>query len=96
MEDLSAREVLVLDGVSQYFWAPLNEGILYLNTKAIPQPLILFFDFGLRRAEPVATIPKEHRFGVGPAFAASQDGRRILYATLDRIESDIVVVENLK
>ena len=45
----------------------------------------------------VSTLPKGTRINEnGPSFSVSHDGRWILYVSVEREESDIMVVENFR
>jgi eukaryotic-like serine/threonine-protein kinase len=92
---VGGEEIRVLDQGEQGHWAPLDQGICFV--KRMPDPTISLFNFLSRRVEQLAALPKEARTSVAsPALAVSPDGRWILYVQVDRVESDIVLVENFR
>jgi len=86
------EEVRVLDEAVQGFWGLVEKGIYFVNPKATPHPAIEFFDFASGRTSQVAAIEKELQL-VYPSFAVSPDNRWILYAQVDTLESDIMLLE---
>ncbi len=92
------EETQVLDRGEQSNWAVLDQGICLLNRKATPVPATEFFSFATRRLTQLGALPNEARtpMGMAPAFGVSRDGRWILYVQVDRVESDIMLVENFR
>src|SRR5262249_35865791 len=77
----------------------LNQGIYLLNPKATPLPAVEFFRYVKRAPERVAVLPSEVLPIVNSGnsvFSVSPDGRWIIYARVDRSESDIELVENFR
>jgi Tol biopolymer transport system component len=75
-------------------WTLSQTGIYFING-ALPRPGIDFFDF--RRAVVVRVTDLPGRpvpFGTNPAL--SPDGARLLYAQLDGIASDIMLVDKMR
>ncbi len=89
------EETQVLEQGEQGHWAVLEQGLCLLNRTATPQPAIEFFNFATRRLARIAALPKEARTP-GNGFAVSPDGRWVLYVQVDRVESDILLVENFR
>ena len=89
------EEIRILDEVVQGFWALLDVGIYFVNTKAKPRPTIEFFNFATGQTTQIAAIEKELEL-VLPSLAISPDGRKILYVQVDRRESDIMLMENFR
>jgi eukaryotic-like serine/threonine-protein kinase len=104
------EEIQVLDQVRQGYWAVLEQGIYFLNTKATPystvesyflnttatpHSTIEFFSFATGRTSQIAVVEKELRLAP-PGFAVSPDGRWILLAQVDQRESDIMLMENFR
>lgn len=89
------EEVQVLDQGEQGHWSLLEGGICLLNRKATPDPAIELFDLTTRRLARITSLPKEAASPLlVPSLAVSPDGRWVLYVQLDRVTSDIVLVEN--
>jgi eukaryotic-like serine/threonine-protein kinase len=89
------EEIRILDEVVQGFWALLDIGIYFVNTKARPLPTIEFFNFATGRTTQSAAIEKDLDLVI-PALAISPDGRKILYVQVDHRESDIMLMENFR
>lgn len=89
------EEVRVLDEALQGFWVLLDRGIYFVNSNTTPHPTIEFFNFATRQTTQIATVEKELRL-VAPSLAVSPDGQWILYAQVDSVESDIMLVENFR
>ena len=89
------EETRVLDEVVQGFWALLDVGIYFVNTKSRPRPTIEFFNFATGQTTRIAAIENELEL-VLPSLAISPDGRKILYVQVDRRESDIMLMENFR
>ncbi len=88
-------EIQILDQVHQGYWAVLEQGIYFLNTKASPQTTIEFFSFATARRTQLAVIEKEITWAA-PGFAVSPDGRWILLSMTDQSESGIMLMENFR
>ena len=89
------EEVLIFEHASHGQWALLKEGIYFINPEASPRPAIEFFNFATRQVKRVAEIEKEVQMW-SQGFAASPDGRWILYRQIDEREGDIMLVENFR
>ncbi|HSE33174.1 MAG TPA: LpqB family beta-propeller domain-containing protein [Pyrinomonadaceae bacterium] len=89
------EEIRVLDEGVQGFWALLDVGIYFVNTKARPRPTIEFFNFATGQTTRITAIEKELEL-VFPSLSISPDGRKILYVQVDRRESDIMLMENFR
>jgi serine/threonine protein kinase len=89
------EETLVLDEALQGFWALRDNGIYFINPKATPLPTIEFLDFATGHTKRVAAIEKEFQL-THPSLAVSPDGRWLLYAKEEILESDIMLVENFR
>ncbi len=88
-------ELRILDQVRQGYWAVLEQGLYFLNTKASPHTTIEFFSFATARRTQLAVVEKEFPLGT-PGFAVSPDGRWMLLALIDQSESDIMLMENFR
>jgi dipeptidyl aminopeptidase/acylaminoacyl peptidase len=88
-------ETRVLDEALQGFWALLDNGIYFVNPRATPRPTIDFFNFATGRTSQVAAIERELQL-TSPSLTVSPDGRWLLYAEVDNLENDIMLVENFR
>ena len=89
------EEVRVLDEALQGLWVLFDRGIYFIDSNTTPHPTIEFFNFATRQTTQIATVEKELRL-VAPSLAVSPDGQWILYAQVDSVESDIMLVENFR
>lgn len=77
------------------YWEVTDRGIYFVPQEVLPHPAIKFFDFATRRVSHVYTPEKPPFTGPG-GLAISPDGRWILYASVDQVNSDIMLLENLR
>jgi Tol biopolymer transport system component len=90
-------ETLVIDRGSPYHWGLFDNGLCLVDLDAHAGPTIDCLDFGANRVKTVSRLPKNTRINVsGPSFSVSRDGRWILYVTVEREESDIMMVDNFR
>ena len=75
------------------YWAVVENGIYYLDTKA--KPGINFFDLATHGISRVFDLENGPAWGV-PALAISPNKKTILYTQLDALTSDIILVENFR
>jgi Tol biopolymer transport system component len=87
------EESRLLPSVDWRAFAPVNNGIYF-----IPEPgadgkrFIQFLNFATGKVKMVATIPRPAYFG----FSVSPDEHQILYAQVDELSSDLMLVENFR
>jgi Tol biopolymer transport system component len=81
----------VVDGVLNAPFAVLQRGIYYISQLSA-EPQLRFFDFTRQRSVTVARGLGTYADG----FAASSDGRTVLYARQDSAVDDVMVVENFR
>jgi len=86
------EETQVLDLGRLGEWALLKDGICYIDHTL---PGIKFLDFATGKTSLVWQFTNETPLHVD-SFAASPDGKWILYVQNDRNESDIMLVENFR
>ena len=91
------EETQVIDHGSQGGWSMTPEGI-GLFRFGDSGPAIEFYRFSTGALSQVAAaLPKEARIATAsPYFAISRDLRWMLYTQIDRVESDIMLVENFR
>jgi Tol biopolymer transport system component len=83
--------VKVVDGVMNAPFAVLQRGIYYINQRSA-EPQFQFFDFASQQSVTVARGLGTYADG----FAASSDGRILLYARRDSAVDDLMLVENFR
>ena len=81
-----------LAGLLWGYWGLTREGIYFYNTDT---RAIEFYCFATRKAAKVVKLQKGPVFP-DPGFSVSPDGRWILYAQVDTVSIDIMLVENFR
>ncbi len=76
-------------------WSVLKNGICFLDWGATP-PEIEFFDFATQQVKQIAPVDREKGFPPGGAFSVAPDGQWVLFARVDQVDSDIMLVENFR
>jgi len=77
------------------FWEVTDRGLYFVPQEVLPRPAIKFFDLATRRVSHVFTPEKPPFSGPG-GLAVSPGARWILYAQVDQVVSDIMLVENFR
>jgi Tol biopolymer transport system component/serine/threonine protein kinase len=92
------EEARVLDRGVWGAWALVKNGIYVLDSKAESGPAIEFFDLATRRLSQIASLPKDSVVLTGShaVLAVSPDESSVLYVQLDRVESDLIQVEDVQ
>lgn len=75
------------------YWAVVEKGIYYLDTKG--KPGIAFFDFTTHRSMRVFDL-ENRPAREAPGLSVSSDKGTILYTQLDALSRDIILVENFQ
>ena len=86
----------VIERGTQGGWAITPEGIGFFS---FPDsgPVIEFYRFSTGATAQVGALPKGTRLQTGSTYLAiSRDLRWMLYSQIDRVESDIMLVENFR
>ncbi len=81
-----------LDGGYWGYWDIAKDGIYFYDAKT---KAIEFFSFATRELAKVA-VPEIKPPRIDPGLSVSPDGRWILYAQVDQVDSDIMLVENFR
>jgi hypothetical protein len=93
------EEKVILDSVSHSYWGVADPGIYYIDFVEVSPPgapkLIKFFEPGTRRIQTVGAIHKPVDRAV-PGFGVSRDGRQFFWSQIDRVESDLMMIENFR
>jgi serine/threonine protein kinase/Tol biopolymer transport system component len=90
------EETRILEQGNWGYWALLEQGICFLNQRALPQPTLEFFNFATSQVTLFGRLERGRAFGSSPGVAVSQDGRWILYSQVDQNDNDIMLVENFR
>jgi len=86
-------ETKVLDQGRQNYWALCRECLCFLSRTASGAPVIRFYSFATGRLTDIVELPKAKGYN---HLAVSPDGKWILYSQLDRVDSDLMLVENFR
>ena len=78
------------------YWALIKGGICFLNRNAAAGPAIECFDFTAGRRRWLTRVGEEEQVPGPVGFAVSPDGQWILYRRLDRVDTDVMLVENFQ
>lgn len=76
-------------------WSVVKEGICFIAKEDAPQQTIRFFSFATRRITPLITVNHEALWWL-PGLALSPDGKRLLYAQLENINDEIMLMEHFR
>jgi Tol biopolymer transport system component/serine/threonine protein kinase len=76
-------------------WVVVREGICFIAREDAPQQTIRFFSFATRRVTPLVTVSHEALWWQ-PGLALSPDGRRLLFARLENINDEIMLMDNFR
>jgi hypothetical protein len=88
------QETRILDRkIAWSHWRVMEKGICFLDWDATP-PEIAFFDFTTQSSKRIATVDKSG--GIWGGFAVSPDGQWSLFARVDQIDSEIMLVEGFR
>jgi len=88
------EETQVLDHGLQSYWTVTSQGIYMLTLKPPLAPVIELYSFATGRLARVAELAKGKDYSMG--LSVSPDGKWILYSQLDRLDSDLMLVENFR
>jgi len=88
--------VRVLQGVGNFaFWKLAVDGIYFVDTSITPA-VIKFFDFATQRGKTIASVDLGYSVPGPKSFDISADRQWILFARVDHVDSDIMLVENFR
>lgn len=88
------EETRILDRkIAWSHWRVVEKGIYFLDWSATP-PEIDFFDFVTHHVKQIATVDKAK--GIWGGFSVSPDDRWMLFARVDQMDREIMLVENFR
>jgi Tol biopolymer transport system component/DNA-binding winged helix-turn-helix (wHTH) protein len=96
------EETKVLEQGGQGLWALTDQGICFFEVsnsaaETTTGPALKFYSFALSRMSLLRVFPKETTIDTGStALAVSPDSRWLLYTQIDRVGSDLILVENFR
>ena len=86
------EETKVLDSVGARQWAPVDQGLWFINWTNPGDAALQFLEFATGKITKVAPVSKEP----APGLAVSPDGRSILYVQYDHRGSELMLMENFR
>jgi Tol biopolymer transport system component len=93
-------EEVVLDGLPSgwysRYWALVENGIYYLNTRNSDRQAVEFFPFATRRVTRLFDLPEPAGPDWSSSFAVSPDQRTLLTVIIEPPDSDIMLVDNFQ
>ena len=87
------EETQIADSVYRFNFAVVKDGVYYMTApRPLAKTLIRFVDLAHKTVRDVAILDKFPELGL----AASRDGHHLLFAQVDRMDSDIMLAENFE
>lgn len=90
------EETRIIEQAKWNYWALFDQGICFLDTRALPPPTFQFYNFATSQVTPFGRIDRPRPFGNSLGIAVSADGRWVLYWQVDESDNDIMLVENFR
>jgi hypothetical protein len=91
------EEQRVMEAPHRGYWgdfAVTDSGLYLVDSEAKPSPAIIYYNLQTHRLTPVLTLKQELEMWV-PNFAASRDGRTVLFGQHEQ-RTSLVMVEYLR
>lgn len=85
------EQVLAALGLEDWGNWTVQDGGIYYVERTGEGPLAVFYDLATKQREPLAPLPQL----ASPSFAVSPDGQTLLYARIERSESDLMLVDHI-
>jgi Tol biopolymer transport system component/serine/threonine protein kinase len=80
--------------LTQWNWAAVGRGIYFLEGKRGEPYTLEFFDVKTRRTTPLGTLGRSGRSSLILGLTVAPDERSVLYAQRDKLDLDLMLVEN--
>ncbi|MBX3277318.1 MAG: PD40 domain-containing protein [Acidobacteria bacterium] len=93
MPSTGGEEKMILNYGLYSRWALLETGICVINPRAFPNQVMEYYDFTTRRTSVIRRFEQAPVSG-SPGISVARGGEWILYWQADRIDNDIMLVEN--
>lgn len=90
------EETRIIEHGKWNYWALLDQGICFLDQRALPQPTLAFYNFATSKITTFSRIERAKAPGSLLGLSASADGRWVLYWQVDESDNDIMLVENFR
>lgn len=90
------EETRIIEQGKWNYWALLEQGICFLDQRALPQPALEFYNFATSKITTFSRIERVRAVGSLLGLSASADGRWVLYWQVDESDNDIMLVENFR
>ena len=82
--------------VAPWNWAAVGRGIYFVTSGGRMQFALEFFDFATRQTTQVATVERPNVMSYISALTVSPDEHWVLYAQRDKVDFDLMLVENFR
>jgi hypothetical protein len=82
--------------VDPWNWAAVTRGIYFLTVQGASHYALEFFDFATRQTTQVTILERPNPTSFISALTVSPDERWVLYAQRDKIDFDLMLVENFR
>jgi Tol biopolymer transport system component len=90
-------ETLVVDHGSHFHWGLFDKGVCLMNLDPVAGAGIECLDFEMNSWKTLSRLPANmHVNNGGPSLSVSPDGRWIIFVAAERLQSDIMMIENFR
>jgi hypothetical protein len=76
-------------------WAVIETGLFFITAETPDRPVIEFLTFATGKISPVMALKKKLP-DTASGLSVSPDGRSLLWAQLDQVTSDIMLIDNFR
>jgi Tol biopolymer transport system component len=90
-------ETLVVDRGSHFHWGLFDKGVCLMNVDPVAGAGIECLDFKTNAWKTLSRLPKNMYVNEGgPSLSVSPDGHWIIFVAAERLQSDIMMIENFR
>ena len=88
---------MVVDRGSHFHWGLFKNGVCVMNVDPVAAAGIERLDFKTNVWKTLSRLPKNTYVNEGgPSLSVSPDGRWIIFVAAERLQSDIMIIENFR
>ena len=85
-------EIVVLPRISNFNWSVTEKGIYYVVPGASNRYVLMRYDYNSGRSERLGDLPD----GLEGHVAVSRDGRWLSFGQMDRVETDLMLIDHFR